>query len=70
MAKKEAEVVKQDELQEVKQDAPVYSKKAILASNRYANRRDALGVILDDDKEYSTAEVDEILETFMKGQVN
>lgn len=69
MAKKEAEAVKQDELQEVKQDAPVYSKKAILASNRYANRRDALGAILEDDKEYSAAEVDDLLENFMKGTV-
>ena len=69
MAKKEAEVVKQDEVMEEKQDAPVYSKKAILASYRYANRRDAIGVILDDKKEYSTAEVDVLLDNFMKRQV-
>ena len=69
MAKKEAEILKQDEIKEEIKGDPVFSKKAILASDRYANRRDALGVILDDEKEYSTAEVDDLLDNFMKGQV-
>lgn len=69
MAKKEAEVVKQDEVIETNYDVPIYSKKSILASDRYANRRDALGVILDDGKEYSAAEVDDLLDNFMNGQV-
>ena len=69
MAKKEAEILKQDEVKEEIKGDPVFSKKAILASDRYANRRDALGVILDDEKEYSTVEVDDLLDNFMKGQV-
>lgn len=69
MAKKEAEILKQDEVKEEIKGDPVFSKKAILASNRYANRRDALGAILEDDKEYSAAEVDDLLEKFMKGTV-
>ena len=51
MAKKEAEVVKQDEVKEVQTD--VFSKAAIL----------------EDNKEYSAAEVDDLYNKFMKGQV-
>ncbi len=69
MAKKEVEM-KQDEVKEVKQEAPVFSKAKILASKRYINNRDALGAILDDKKEYTLAEVDDLLDKFMKGTVN
>lgn len=58
---------------ELKQTEPVvdkFTKEQILASKQYSNRRDVLGVILDDKKEYSTAEVDDILDNFMKGKVN
>ncbi len=65
MAKKEAEINKEKEETKV----AVCSKAAILSSNRYANRRDVLGVILEDGKDYSTAEVDDLLDKFMKGQV-
>ena len=68
MAKKDTEF-KQDE---VKAEPVVdkFTKDKILAAQRYSNRRDVLGVILDDKKEYSTAEVDDILDKFMKGKVN
>ena len=46
-----------------------FSKEQILASKKYAYRRDALGAILEDGKEYTFAEVDDILDKFMKGQV-
>ncbi len=65
MAKKEDVEVK--EVKETKES--VFSKAAILASTRYENRKDVLGVILDDEKEYSIDEVDALLEKFMKGQV-
>lgn len=59
---------------EIKQETvktPVdrYSKAQILASNRYANRKDVLAVILDDKKVYSPDEVDDLLNKFMKGKV-
>ena len=66
MEKKEAEVVTKEEVREAEIK---HSKKALLASNRYANRRDVLGVILEDEKDYSTADVDDLLDKFMKGQV-
>lgn len=47
-----------------------FQKESILASAKYANRRDALSVLLEDNKDYTLEEVDTILENFMKGKVN
>lgn len=55
--------------QKEKQDA-MFSKEQILASNKYANRRDALDAILDDNGVYTIEQVDSLLEKFMKGKVN
>lgn len=49
-----------------KEAAATFSKAQLLASKRYANRRDALYAILDDDKEYSHADVEKALVDFMK----
>lgn len=48
----------------------VFSKERILGSKKYEYRRDVLGVLLDDDKEYTFDEVDSLLKKFMKGKVN
>lgn len=45
---------------------PKFSKAALCASKKYANRRDALWAVLDDSKEYTYAEADKALEDFMK----
>ncbi|MBQ4541217.1 MAG: hypothetical protein IJA23_00015 [Clostridia bacterium] len=55
--------------QKEKQDA-MFSKEQILASNKYANRRDALDAILEDNGVYTIEQVDSLLEKFMKGKVN
>lgn len=47
-----------------------FQKSGILASRKYANRRDILSVLLDDNKDYTLEEVDKLLEKFMKGKVN
>ena len=52
------------------EEAVVFSKEQLLKSKKYRNRRDALGVILADDKMYSKEDVDSLLEKFMKGKVN
>ena len=62
MAKKKAE--------EVKQEVFAYSKEQILASKKYENRRDILGVLLKDGAEYTFEKVDSLLDKFMKGKVN
>lgn len=43
-----------------------YSKEQLLKSKKYSNRKDLLGVLLDDKKEYSFAEVDAEIDKFMK----
>lgn len=55
--------------QKEKQDA-MFSKEQILASNKYANKRDALDAILEDNGVYTIEQVDSLLEKFMKGKVN
>ena len=62
MAKKKTENIKENVVR--------YSKEQLLNSKRYSNRRDALGVILADDKKYTIEDVDSLLEKFMKGKVN
>lgn len=46
-----------------------FSKAQILASAQYSNRRDLVDALLDDNKEYTKAEVDQLVDKFMKGQV-
>ena len=54
---------------EIKQEVVSYTKEQILASNKYKNRRDAVGVVLADGKSYTLDQVDSLLEKFMKGKV-
>lgn len=51
------------------QTEPVFSKEQILASDRYANRRDLVDALLDEDKSYTMKTVDNLVEKYMKGQV-
>lgn len=48
---------------------PKHSKEQLLRSNRYAHRRDLIGALLEDDKQYTLAEVDTAIDNFMKGKV-
>ena len=48
---------------------PKHLKEQLLRSNRYANRRDLIGALLEDDKQYTLAEVDTAIDNFMKGKV-
>lgn len=53
----------------IKRDVPKFTKTQILASARYSNRKDVLGVLLDDKTSYTFEEADKLLEKFMKGTV-
>ncbi len=56
---------------EIKQEMNfAYSKEQILASKKYENRRDVLGVILKDGEQYTLEKVNSLLEKFLKGKVN
>mgnify|MGYP000341509780 FL=1 len=51
------------------QTEPMFSKEQILASDRYANRRDLVDALLDTDKSYTLETVDNLIDKCMKGQV-
>lgn len=57
-----------------KADAPekggcLFSKEQLLASARFANRRDIVSAILQAGRQYSIAEVEIMIENYMKGLV-
>ena len=51
-------------------EATVYTKQQIIASKRYANRRDMVNALLDDNKRYTLDEVDALIKKYTKGKVN
>lgn len=56
------------EKQEAVNAGASYAKAQILTAEKYGNRRDLLGAILQ-DREYSLEEVDAEIEKFKKGKV-
>lgn len=46
-----------------------YTKDQILLSDKYAKRRDLVNALLEDGGEYTIAEVDARMESFLKGKV-
>ncbi len=50
-------------------DITKFSKEQFLQSKRFYENRDILDVILDNDKNYSFDEVEEILKTFLESEV-
>ena len=65
MAKKPEEI----ETTEAVASADVYFKPSILKSKRFANRRDALSVLLKEDEPYTMEQVEKILDDFMNERV-
>lgn len=53
----------------VEQAEPYFSKGQILASARFADRRDLVDALLDEKKSYTVENVDSLIEKYMKGQV-
>ena len=48
---------------------PRFTKAQLMASNKYASRKDLIGALLDDITEYTTAQVDELIVYYLKGMV-
>ena len=46
-----------------------YTKESILNSKKYSERKDILSVILKEDEEYTSNDIDDILNKFMKGAI-
>ena len=53
---------------DVKDDA--FTKEQILNSKKFKKSKDALNVILNEDKQYTISQVEMLLTDFMKGKVN
>ena len=52
-----------------KQALPTFGREQILASARYADRRDLVDALLEEDKVYTIETVDNLIDKYMKGQV-
>ena len=46
-----------------------FSKQALIKSERYRHHTDALSALLEDGVFYSLSEVDNLIESFLKGKV-
>lgn len=51
------------------QEAAAYTKEQLVTSKKYATRQDILSALLDDGKTYTLAEVDALIEKYLKGKV-
>ncbi len=47
-----------------------FLKKKLIASSRYKENRDLLGVLLEEEQEYSIQEADSYINEFLKRKVN
>lgn len=50
--------------------AAKFTKEQLVKSEKYFDKRDIVNVLLLDEKEYTTKEVDDMIEEFMKKAVN
>lgn len=48
---------------------PKYTRQQVLESARYKGRRDLVSALLEDGRRYTIAEVDRMVDQFMKGKV-
>jgi hypothetical protein len=48
---------------------PTYTREALAVSKKYADRRDTIMVVLNDSKQYTTAEADQAIEKYLKKPV-
>jgi hypothetical protein len=46
-----------------------FTKRQLVCSERYCNQSDLLCALLEDGKQYTLSEADEIMNRFMKGKV-
>ena len=46
-----------------------FSKMQFMQSEKFANRKDLVGALLEDGKEYTIAQVETIIKNYLKGRV-
>lgn len=57
-------------MDEMAMGGPSFTKELLLQSKKYEGYVDILEAVLDDDKLYTSEEVDSLISTFMKRSVN
>jgi hypothetical protein len=67
---KGANMTKKTNPEAVETPVSAFSKEQLLKSKRYNERRDLLTVLLEDGRQYSHADVETLIDEFMKGEVN
>jgi arginine repressor len=55
--------------EDVKQGSHAFGKEQLIASDRYADKKDIVNALLETGKEYTVETVDRLVENYMKGQV-
>lgn len=50
-------------------DKQTFTKEQIIASARYANRRDLVEALLNDGEKYTMIDIDKKIDDYMKGKV-
>lgn len=63
------EKLKKEESVNSKTAGQLFLKEQLRASEKFSNRKDLIEILLEDQKQYSIPEVEEIIEEFMKGKV-
>lgn len=49
---------------------PAFTKDVLVKSKRFHNEQDIVSALLDDGVEYTVAEVEDMIQNYMKGKVN
>lgn len=62
-------MAKRTEPRVIPSDGVRYSKEQLESSVCYRDKRDLIQALLDENKNYTKAEADEIIEKYMKGKV-
>lgn len=57
------------DIQKENRPAAAYSKAQLMASQRYAARRDLLAALLEEDKTYTHNQVETLVNGYLKGEV-
>lgn len=62
-------VKKTDKAGEPEKVGCLFSKEQLMAAERFKNRRDIVNALLQPDKQYTIAGVEQMIENYMRGQV-
>ncbi len=62
-------MVDKKDAKNVKEEVKKFNKKQFLSSKKYGNRKDVINVVIKDNEEVTTAELEKRISSFLKGKV-